>query len=253
MNAPDIILRDIHKRYSLHNSVGHGYKLMLTDLLRGGLFRKKVHYALKGVSLTIRKGESVGIIGRNGAGKSTMLGLMANVIKPSSGEIRLMRPVFAMLELGSGFHPDLTGRENILMNGVLLGLRKDTMLRKQDDIIAYSELGEFIDQPIRTYSSGMLARLGFSILVQLKPEILLLDEVFAVGDAHFQAKCRKSILALRENGETTIVLVSHDLQSVRQLCPRCIWIEDGVVKMDADTQRVVAAFATPNGTEGSGP
>ena len=136
------------------------------------------------------------------------------------------------------------------MNGVLLGLHKREVLQKQADIIAYSELEEFIDQPIRTYSSGMLARLGFSILVQLDPQIFLLDEVFAVGDAHFQAKCRRSIQALKENSDTTMVLVSHDMASVRELCSRCIWIEDGLVKIDADTEGVVTAFELAGEKEG---
>jgi len=250
MSTPDIILRDLHKQYSLHITMGHGYKLILTNLMRGKFFQKRIHHVLRGISFTINRGESVGIIGRNGAGKSTMLGLMANVMQPTSGELRLMRPVFAMLELGSGFHPDLTGRENIIMNGVLLGLHKREVLQKQADIIAYSELEEFIDQPIRTYSSGMLARLGFSILVQLDPQIFLLDEVFAVGDTHFQAKCRRSIKALKESSDTTIVLVSHDMASVRELCSRCIWIEDGLVKMDADTEGVVAAFELAGENEG---
>lgn len=242
MNTPDIVFADLHKEYSWYPAMGHGYKHILTSLLQGRAARKTRLHVLRGISFSIHRGESVGIIGRNGVGKSTLLGLMSGVLKPTSGSVTAYRPVSAMLELGAGFHPDLSGRENILMNGVLLGLHRREVRARLDDIIAYSELGGHIDQPIRTYSSGMLARLGFSVIVRLDPHILLLDEVFAVGDTRFQAKCRASIMEYKRSRRVTTVLVSHDFDSVAELCTRCIWIEDGALRMDGATPDVLDSF-----------
>lgn len=237
-----IILNNVYKNYTLYNSFGHGYKFILNNLVTGKIFQSRHLHALRDISFSIEDGEAIGIIGRNGAGKSTLLGLMAGVIKPTAGTVVLNYPVFAMLELGSGFHPDLTGRENILLNGVLLGLRRAVVESKVKEIVAFSELEAFIDQPIRTYSSGMLARLGFSILVCLEPRILLLDEVFAVGDVHFQAKCRDAMEDLKKRKDVTLILVSHDMKSIQELCDRVIWIDEGIVRMQGKTDAVVKAF-----------
>ncbi|MCL1889270.1 MAG: ABC transporter ATP-binding protein [Desulfovibrionaceae bacterium] len=242
MSAPDIVFDGLHKDYTLYASMGHGYKSILTGILQGKITRRTCHRALRGITFSISRGESVGIIGRNGAGKSTLLGLMAGVLKPSSGSVAVNRAVSPMLELGAGFHQDLTGRENILMNGVLLGMRRHEVAEKIESIVEYAELNEFIDQPVRTYSSGMLARLGFSVIVRLDPQILLLDEVFAVGDARFQAKCRASIMEYNRSRNVTTIFVSHNLRGVAELCARCIWIEGGVVRMDGATPAVLDAY-----------
>ncbi len=237
-----ISLSDVHKEYTMLPCLSNGYKRILINMLRGTLFKRDSHKVLQGLTFAVNKGEAVAIVGRNGAGKSTLLGLLCRVLKPTMGEIEICGKVFAMLELGSGFHPALTGRENIIMNGVLLGLHREDVLEKLDDIIAFSELETFIDQPIYTYSSGMLARLGFSVLVHLKPEILLLDEVFAVGDIRFQKKCRDAILQLKATGDTTMLFVSHDSHSIRELCERVIWIEEGKVHADGKTEDILPLF-----------
>jgi lipopolysaccharide transport system ATP-binding protein len=186
--------------------------------------------AIKEVSFNIGKGETFGIIGRNGAGKSTILGLMAGVLKPNIGTVKLFGRVSPLLELGAGFHPELSGRENIMLNGVLMGLtRKDVTLR-MEEIIDFSELQEFIDQPIRVYSSGMLARLGFSIVAHLDPEILLIDEVLAVGDVEFQRKCLNKMADFKKNG-ITIVFVSHSREAVESICDRVLWLDNKMVRM----------------------
>jgi lipopolysaccharide transport system ATP-binding protein len=186
--------------------------------------------AIKEVSFNIGQGETFGIIGKNGAGKSTMLGLMAGVLKPNIGTVKLFGRVSPLLELGAGFHPELSGRENIMLNGVLMGLNRREVQRKLDEIIDFSELGEFIDQPIRVYSSGMLARLGFSIVANLDPEILLIDEVLAVGDVEFQRKCLNKMADFKKKG-ITIVFVSHSKEAVERICDRVLWLDNKIVRM----------------------
>ncbi len=237
-----ISLTDVYKDYTLHLALSIGYKNILNSLLCGKLLQKETHKVLQGISFDIAQGESVAIVGRNGAGKSTLLGLLCSVLKPTSGQIKIDGRLFAMLELGSGFHPMLSGRDNIIMNGVLLGLCREDVLKKFDAIVEFSELGDFIEQPLHTYSSGMLARLGFSVLMHLDPEILLLDEVFAVGDIRFQKKCREAILALKSLRKTTMVFVSHDSASIRELCERVIWIEKGTVRADGKTEDILPQF-----------
>jgi lipopolysaccharide transport system ATP-binding protein len=196
---------------------------------------------LREISFQITKGECVGFIGRNGVGKSTLLGLIAGVLKPDSGKIVVKGRVSPLLELGAGFHPDLTGRENIILNGVLLGMTKAEVKAKLDFIVEFSGLKDFIDQPIRTYSSGMVARLAFSVIAHLDPEILLIDEVLAVGDVEFQKKSFQKILEFKEKG-ITIVLVSHSLDSIVKVCERAIWLENGGIKMDGEAKEVVSAY-----------
>ncbi|EHH8807176.1 ABC transporter ATP-binding protein, partial [Escherichia coli] len=171
------------------------------------------------------KGEAVALIGRNGAGKSTSLGLVAGVIKPTKGTVTTQGRVASMLELGGGFHPELTGRENIYLNATLLGLRRKEVQQRMDRIIEFSELGDFIDEPIRVYSSGMLAKLGFSVISQVEPDILIIDEVLAVGDISFQAKCIQTIRDFKNKG-VTILFVSHNMSDVEKICDRVVWIEN---------------------------
>jgi ABC-type polysaccharide/polyol phosphate transport system ATPase subunit len=224
---PAIMLRDVTKIFRTYHHYHAGFKAFVLNpkhfLVSGS---KDALLAVDGVSLTIYEGETFGILGRNGAGKSTLLALVGGILRPTSGEISVRGRLSALLGLGAGFSYDLTGRENIILNGVLLGLRKTDIERKSNQIIEWSGLADSIDQPLKTYSSGMQMRLGFSIAVHVQPEILLVDEVLAVGDAEFHAKCLKHITDLRRQG-VTIVFVSHDLQAISSMCDRAAWIEKG--------------------------
>ncbi len=196
---------------------------------------------LKDISLDINKGEVVALIGTNGSGKSTLLKLMTKIIYPTSGKIITNGKLTSLLELGAGFHDDFTGRENIYFNASIFGLTKNEIEDKMEDIIAFSELGEFIDNPVRTYSSGMYMRLAFSVAINVNADILLIDEILAVGDQHFQDKCFKKLHELKDS-DKTIVIVSHNLRSVRQLCKRAIWIKDGVIKIDGEANKVIDQY-----------
>ena len=196
---------------------------------------------LEDINIEIKKGETVALIGTNGSGKSTLLKLMTKIIYPTKGKIITVGKLTSLLELGAGFHDDFTGRENIYFNASIFGLTKSEIDAKVDDIIAFSELEEFIDNPVRTYSSGMYMRLAFSVAINVNAEILLIDEILAVGDQHFQDKCFKKLEELK-NSDKTIVIVSHSLDSVRKLCDRAIWIKDGHVEMDGETNNVIDKY-----------
>ena len=202
--------------------------------------RKSIDYfwALKDVSFSIKPGETYGIIGGNGSGKSTLLKLLSGIIKADKGSLKVQGKISALLELGAGFQADLTGRENIYLNGSILGLSRDEISRRLDEIIRFSELETFVDTPVKHYSSGMYMRLGFAIAVNVDPEILLIDEVLAVGDQSFQAKCIERIQDFKRKGKT-IVFVSHDLNTVSKLCNRAIWLNNGKVAARGTTQRVI--------------
>ena len=199
------------------------------------------HQVLKNISLNIKKGETVALVGVNGSGKSTLLKLMTKIIYPTSGKVITHGKLTSLLELGAGFHPDFTGRENIYFNASIFGLTKKEIDSRIDDIIAFSELGEFIDNPVRTYSSGMYMRLAFSVAINVDAEILLIDEILAVGDQHFQEKCFQKLHELK-NSKKTIVIVSHSLESVKNLCDRAIWIYDGKIRMDGNTKEVTDEY-----------
>ena len=203
-------------------------------------------WALRGVSLTVRKGESVGIIGRNGAGKSTLLSLLLGVAQPTTGLIEVQGKRTPLLELGAGFHPDLTGIENAVINGVLLGHTEAEVRVRMGEIVAFSELGEFIHMPIRTYSSGMLMRLAFSIAIHTSPEVLLIDEILAVGDESFQKKSGKALLDLIKGGVTT-VYVSHSMAAIRKMCDRAIWLEQGEIRAEGEAAMVVEEYLRAQG------
>jgi ABC-type polysaccharide/polyol phosphate transport system ATPase subunit len=198
-------------------------------------------WALRDLAFTVQPGESVAVIGRNGSGKSTLLGILARVYLPTRGRAAVRGRVAPLLELGAGFHPELTGRENITLNGTILGLSRKEIESRFDDIIGFSELEEFIDTPIKTYSVGMQMRLGFAVAVQTMPDVLLVDEVLAVGDEAFQHKCYRQIERFQKEGRT-ILFVSHDLESVRRVAHRTLWIDRGALKADGPTPEVVAAY-----------
>lgn len=199
------------------------------------------HVVLKNVSLNVKKGETLALIGVNGSGKSTLLKLMTKIIYPTKGKITTKGKLTSLLELGAGFHPDFTGRENIYFNAAIFGLTKKEIDDRLNEIIEFSELGEFIDSPVRTYSSGMYMRLAFSVAINVDADILLIDEILAVGDQHFQEKCLAKLEDLKENGKT-IVIVSHSLDAVKKLCDRAVWIYNGEVRLDGKTAEVIDEY-----------
>ena len=200
-----------------------------------------VHNVLKNINLDIKKGETVALIGTNGSGKSTLLKLMTKILYPNKGTVETDGKLTSLLELGAGFHQDFTGRENIYFNASIFGLTRKEIEGRVNDIIEFSELGSFIDNPVRTYSSGMYMRLAFSVAINVDAEILLIDEILAVGDAHFREKCFNKLRELRDS-DKTIVIVSHSLGPIRKLCTRGVWIYDGRVRMDGEINEVVDAY-----------
>ncbi|MGB7538425.1 MAG: ABC transporter ATP-binding protein [Anaerolineales bacterium] len=203
--------------------------------------RSERFFALKDVSFEIEHGESVGLIGRNGAGKSTLLKMLSRIIRPSKGKITLYERVNALLEVGTGFNTDLSGRENIYLNGSFLGMRTSEIRRKFDEIVTFSEIEQFIDTPVKYYSSGMFVRLAFSVAVNLTPELLLIDETLSVGDAGFQQKSMTKMKELLGSG-ATIILVSHSDRAIKDMCKRVIWLERGSVKMDGPSAEVEESY-----------
>jgi ABC-type polysaccharide/polyol phosphate transport system ATPase subunit len=210
-------------------------------IVRGWKTKPEIRTVLQDINLEIKKGETVALIGVNGSGKSTLLKLMTKIIYPNKGTVETNGKLTSLLELGAGFHPDFTGRENIYFNAAIFGLTKQDIDNRLQDIIDFSELGQFIDSPVRTYSSGMYMRLAFSVAINVDAEILLIDEILAVGDQHFQDKCFAKLEELAQS-DKTIVIVSHSLGSVEQLCKRAIWINDGKIAMDGNCKEVCEEY-----------
>lgn len=231
---------DISMRYLMTYDRIQSIKEYIVQMLRGKI-KYEEFWALKNVSFEVERGEVVGIIGHNGAGKSTLLKVISGILKPTGGELEVHGNVVPMLELGSGFDHDLTGRENIFLNGSILGYSEKYLKEKYDQIVEFSELGKFIDVPIRNYSSGMLMRLAFSIATVVQPEILIVDEILAVGDAAFQEKSKARMLELMSGG-TTVLFVSHSLEQIREMCDRVIWLEHGQVKAIGATKEICDAY-----------
>lgn len=198
-------------------------------------------WALKGISIKIERGECVGIIGKNGAGKSTLLSLILGNVYPTRGRVKVSEKIIPLLELGAGFHPDMTGRENILINGVLLGLTKNEVMERIEDIIAFSDICDFINLPVRTYSTGMYLRLAFSVAMHMDPKLLLIDEILSVGDEAFQKKSRDALLSLINGGVTTI-FVSHQMSAIKEMCQRAIWLDGGEIRGEGEPERVVEEY-----------
>ncbi len=238
-----IRFENVSKKFSLHHERARSFQELVVGLFRRGDERHEEFWALRDVSFAVEQGETVGLIGPNGAGKSTALKLISRIIEPTSGRIEVEGRVGALLELGAGFHPDLTGRENIYLNGSILGLSRAQIRHEMDAIVAFAELERFIDVPVKHYSSGMYVRLGFSVAVHTEPEVLLVDEVLAVGDASFQRKCLERIDHMRSAG-VTVLLVSHSPENVRATCSRAIWLDDGRLIDDGSTESVVARYLT---------
>ena len=240
MNKTVIEVTDVTMRFRMNSDKIRSLKEFVTTALRG-----KLQYddftALDHVSFTVKKGETLGLIGRNGAGKSTMLKVISGILKPTEGSVATKGNIVPMLELGSGFDFDLTGRENIFLNGAILGYSEEFLKEKYGEIVAFSELGQFIETPIRNYSSGMLARLAFSVAAMVHPEILIVDEILSVGDAAFQEKSRKRMMELMGGG-TTVLFVSHSLEQIRDMCDRVIWLEQGQVRMIGSAEEVCGAY-----------
>ncbi len=231
---------DISMRYLMTYDRIQSIKEYIVQMLRGKI-KYEEFWALKNVSFEVDRGEVVGIIGHNGAGKSTLLKVISGILKPTGGELEVHGNVVPMLELGSGFDHDLTGRENIFLNGSILGYSEKYLKEKYEQIVEFSELGKFIDVPIRNYSSGMLMRLAFSIATVVQPEILIVDEILAVGDAAFQEKSKTRMLELMGGG-TTVLFVSHSLEQIREMCDRVIWLEHGQIKAIGATKEICDAY-----------
>lgn len=233
-----ISIHNLRKEFKLSHSGAGSLKTALLWWKRRGIERLEV---LKGIDLTVGSGECVAVVGRNGAGKSTLLSLLARVYKPTSGQVCVEGRIAPLLELGAGFHPDLTGIENIFFNGIILGLSRKAIRARMDQIIAFSELDRHIDAPVRTYSSGMLARLGFSVAMHVDADVLLVDEVLAVGDFAFEQKCFAKIDEFKAAGGA-ILFVSHEMPDVRRVATRCVWLNGGRIEAQGDPETVIRAY-----------
>lgn len=235
---------DVSKWFTLYHGHSRTLQERVLDYLHPGkesVSNREQFWALRNVSFTVEQGQTVGLVGSNGSGKSTALKLIARILEPTHGDIAIRGRVSALLELGAGFHPELTGRENIFLNGSLMGLSRKEMARNFDAIVDFSELEQFIDMPVKHYSSGMYMRLAFAVAIHVNPEILLVDEVLAVGDGAFQRKCMEYIGTLKRNG-VTILMVSHDLETVARLCNRVVWLDEGNVREIGPGREVVTNY-----------
>ncbi len=238
MTESAIVVDGVSKRFRLYHERNQSLKVAL---LRGRRAVVDEFWALRDVSFDVPQGSSFGLIGENGSGKSTLLKCMARILRPEEGSIRLDGKVSALLELGAGFHPELSGRENVFLNGAILGLSQKELQRKFDEIVAFAGLEQFIDQPVKNYSSGMYVRLGFSVAINVDPDVLLVDEVLAVGDEVFQRKCNEKFADLKARGKT-IVLVSHSMTHVHNICDTVAWLDHGRIKMIDAARKVVDEY-----------
>jgi lipopolysaccharide transport system ATP-binding protein len=248
--AAAVQFKNVSKKY--RRPSGRGLSTTLKSFLLRDAWRRRpaagakadeAVWVLRGVNMQIHRGRTTGIVGRNGAGKSTLLKLVGGILGPDAGEVIINGRVAALIELGAGFHPELSGRENILINGVILGQSKAEMRASTAAIIAFADLAEYIDYPVRTYSSGMYARLGFAVAIHVDPDILLIDEILSVGDAEFTQKCQLALDGFKARGKS-IVVVSHDLNTIRTWCDDALWLDGGRIAMQGTAAEVVAAYET---------
>lgn len=238
-----VTVKNLSKKFNLVKTYNQEFPTLRDQLAHFGKKKSREEFwALKDINFSLNQGEVLGVIGQNGAGKSTLFKLISRISRPTTGEIILGGRVASLLEVGTGFHPELSGRENIFLNGAILGMKRHEIQQQFQNIITFSGVEKFIDQPVKYYSSGMYMRLAFSIAAHLTSEILIIDEVLAVGDADFQKRCLQKTQALvREEGRT-VLIVSHNLDNVRQLCDKCLWLENGRLKMLGPVQKVTAAY-----------
>ena len=237
-SSKSIIVDHVYKSFEVYFDKANSLKEKILFWNRN---KKEERQVLEDINIEINKGEAVALIGVNGGGKSTLLKLMTKIIYPDKGKITTNGKLTSLLELGAGFHPDFSGRENIYFNASIFGLTEDEINKRLDKIIEFSELGTYIDNPVRTYSSGMYMRLAFSVAINVDADIILIDEILAVGDQHFQEKCMDKMLELKKNGKT-IVFVSHSAGAVKFLCDRAIWLKDGEIEMDGKTGEVLKEY-----------
>ena len=238
-NDYKIVVDDVYKTFNVYLDRANTVKEKLLFLFTRN--RKEKREVLKGINLKIKQGEVVALIGTNGSGKSTLLKLMTKIIYPNKGKITTNGKLTSLLELGAGFHPDFSGRENIYFNASIFGLTKKEIDNRIEEIIKFSELENFIDNPVRTYSSGMFMRLAFAVAINVDADILLIDEILSVGDEHFQNKCYKKMRELKDQGKT-MVFVTHNMKVVKDLCDRAVWLYNGEIKRDGDTEKVVQEY-----------
>lgn len=236
MNEPMIEIKDVSLKFNIDRNRANTLKEFVVRFFKREL-KYEEFWALNGITFEVNRGDVVGIIGHNGAGKSTLLKVVSGIMKPTKGTVTLRGNIVPMLELGSGFDFELSGRENIYLNGAILGYSEEFLKSKYNEIVEFSELGNFIESPIRTYSSGMLARLAFSIACVVEPEILIVDEILSVGDADFQEKSRNKMMELMTGG-TTVFFVSHDMDQIKEMCNKVVWIEHGVMQEMGVTEEV---------------
>lgn len=234
MSVPVIEIRDLRKSFRIYADRGQSLKEKMLSKSRRKYDTRPV---LDGISLTVQSGEAIGLVGKNGCGKSTLLKLMSRILYPDSGTVQLSGRVSSLIELGAGFHPDMTGRENIFTNASIFGLTHKEIEARLEEIIAFSEMEEYLDNPVRTYSSGMYMRLAFSVAIHVGADILLIDEILAVGDAAFQAKCFERLMEIKAAG-TTIVIVSHSMAQLERICDRTVWLENGKIRMEGAPNEV---------------
>lgn len=233
-----IEVQDVYKTFDVYLDKANSLKEKMLFWKRN---RKEVRQVLKGINLNIKKGEAVALIGVNGSGKSTLLKLMTKIIYPNQGKIIINGKLTSLLELGAGFHPDFSGRENIYFNASIFGLTKKQIDARLEQIIEFSELRDYIDNPVRTYSSGMFMRLAFAVAINVDADILLVDEILSVGDQHFQEKCINKMKQLKQEGKT-MVFVTHSLDSAKELCDRAVWLSNGTLKLDGETNKVIEEY-----------
>ena len=233
-------VKDVSMRFRKEEDRAGSLKETVINAFTGKL-KFTEFYALQHVSFDVYKGDVLGIIGRNGAGKSTILKIISGIMKPTAGSVERRGNIVPMLELGSGFDMDLSGRENVFLNGAILGYEKEFLYGKYDEILAFSELHDFINMPLRNYSSGMIMRLAFSIATVVEPEILIVDEILAVGDENFQKKSRARMMELMSGG-TTVLFVSHDMNQIREMCNRVVWLDGGTVRLQGPTDEVCSQY-----------
>lgn len=246
MSSTIIKTSKLGKSYQINPHKEGSYKSFREDLmkrLKHPFKREPVgdFWALREVDLTIKRGEAIGIIGSNGSGKSTLLKLLSRVTCPTEGFIELHGRIGSLLEVGTGFHPDLTGKENVYLSGTILGMKRHEILSRYEEIVDFSEIGAFIDIPVKKYSSGMFLRLAFSVMAHLQSEILIIDEILAVGDQNYQKKCFKKMKSMSQEGRT-ILIVSHQLDSMLSICPRAVWIKNGRLFQDGSAEELINAY-----------